>query len=322
MKETRKIAVIGAGRVGAATAYTLSLSALAGEIVLLDVDERRARGEALDIAHGLPLYAALEVKSGGYDDIANADLVIITAGVGQKSGETRMELLDRNRAVFASIVPEVVRSAPNAVLLVVTNPVDILTLETLRLSGLPAERVIGTGTVLDTSRLKYLLSRHTGVDPRNIHACVLGEHGDGEFVAWSRASIAGLSLDEYCAACGRCRGPMSEQVNRQFEQEVRRAAYEIIDMKGSTCYAIALAVRRIAEAILRDEHAILTVSTLAQGQYGLRDLCLSLPVVLGARGVERVLEPGLDRAERARLMAVAETHRAELKKDARETVLV
>ena len=243
-------------------------------------------------------------------------------GGGQKSGETRMELLDRNRAVFASIVPEVVRSAPNAVLLVVTNPVDILTLETLRLSGLPAERVIGTGTVLDTSRLKYLLSRHTGVDPRNIHACVLGEHGDGEFVAWSRASIAGLSLDEYCAACGRCRGPMSEQVNRQFEQEVRRAAYEIIDMKGSTCYAIALAVRRIAEAILRDEHAILTVSTLAQGQYGLRDLCLSLPVVLGARGVERVLEPGLDRAERARLMAVAEAHRAELKKDARETVLV
>ncbi len=325
MKDTRKIAVIGAGRVGAATAYTLALSALAGtasEIVLVDIDEKRARGEALDIAHGLPLYAALDVKSGGYDEIANADLVVITAGVGQKSGETRMELLERNRAVFASIVPEVVRSAPNAVLLVVTNPVDILTLEALRLSGLPAERVIGTGTVLDTSRLKYLLSQHTGVDPRSIHACVLGEHGDGEFVAWSRASIAGLSLDEYCAACGRCRGPMSEQVNRQFEQNVRRAAYEIIDMKGSTCYAIALAVRRIAEAILRDEHSILTVSTLAQGQYGLHDLCLSLPAVLGARGVERVLEPGLDRAERARLMAVAEAHRAELQKDARETVLV
>ncbi len=322
MKDTRKVAVIGAGRVGAATAYTLALSALAGEIVLVDIDEKRACGEALDIAHGLPLYAALNVKSGGYGDIENANLVVITAGVGQERGETRMELLDRNRAVLASIVPEVVRSAPNAVLLVVTNPVDILTLEALRLSGLPAERVIGTGTVLDTSRLKYLLSRHTGVDPRSIHACVLGEHGDGEFVVWSRATIAGLSLEEYCAACGQCRSPMSERLSEQFEQDVRRAAYEIIDMKGSTCYAIALAVRRIAEAILRDEHSILTVSTLAQGQYGLHNLCLSLPVVLGARGVERVLEPGLDRAERDRLMAVAKAHRAETRRDVRETVLV
>ncbi len=306
MSNSGKIAVIGAGRVGAAAAYTLALSGLAGEIVLLDTDEQRARGEALDIAHGLPLYEALTVRAGDYEALRGARIVIITAGASQKPGESRMELLERNRAVFASIVPRAVASAPEALYLVVTNPVDILTMETIRLSGLPPERVIGTGTVLDTSRLKYLLSRHTNVDPRNIHAFVLGEHGDGEFVAWSRASIAGLSLDEYCAACGRCAGPMSEQMNGRFEEDVRRAAYEVIDLKGATCYAVALAVRRIVQAIVRDEHSILTVSTLAQGQYGLRDVCLSLPSVLGARGIERVLELGLDRMERSRLLCVAE----------------
>lgn len=306
MKKNGKAAVIGAGRVGAATAYTLALSALFGEIVLVDIDEERSLGEALDIAHGLPLYAALDVISGGYDACRDADIVVITAGASQKKGETRLELLERNREVFSQVVPRAVSAAPDALYIIVTNPVDIMTMETICRGHLPPEHVIGTGTVLDTSRLKYLLSRHTGVDPRSIHAFVLGEHGDGEFVAWSRASIAGLSLDEYCAICGRCAGPMSDKVSRQFEADVRRAAYEVIDLKGSTCYAVALAVRRIAEALVRDEHSILTVSTLVQGQYGLHDVCLSLPAVLGARGVERVLEPGLDRSERASLMRVAE----------------
>lgn len=309
MNRNGKAAVIGAGRVGAATAYTLALGALFGEIVLVDIDRDRALGEALDIAHGLPLYAALDVTAGDYDACRGADVVVITAGASQKIGEGRLELLERNRAVFAEIVPRAAAAAPDALYIIVTNPVDVMTMETIRCGHLPPERVIGTGTVLDTSRLKYLLSRHTGVDPRNIHAFVLGEHGEGEFVAWSRASIAGLSLDEYCAICGRCAGPMSEQVNRQFESDVRRAAYEVIDLKGSTCYAVALAVRRIAEALVRDEHSILTVSTLAQGQYGLHDVCLSLPAVLGARGVERVLEPGLDRSERASLMRLAERNR-------------
>ncbi|MBR4442030.1 MAG: L-lactate dehydrogenase, partial [Clostridia bacterium] len=231
--------------------------------------------------------------------------VIITAGANQKPGETRLDLLAKNRAVFGSIVPQAVKYAPDALYLVVTNPVDALTLETIRLSGLPAGRVIGTGTVLDTSRLRYLLSRHTGVDPRNIHAFVLGEHGDSEFVAWSRASIAGMTLDEYCADCGRCKGPISAILDTDIENQVRRAAYSIIELKGATYYAIAVAVRRIVEAILRDEQSILTVSTLLEGQYGLSGVCLSVPAIVGRKGVERVLEVGLKEDERERLAASA-----------------
>ena len=308
-KQKRKAAVIGAGQVGATTAYALMLSGLLNELVLIDINQDKARGEALDIAHGMPLCPPAEVYAGGYADCRDADLVIITAGANQKSGETRLDLIEKNRAVFASVVPQAVRYAPDAIYLVVTNPVDVLTGETLRLSRLPPGRVIGTGTVLDTSRLRYLLSNHTGVDPRNIHAFVLGEHGDSEFVAWSRASIAGLTLDEYCAECGRCPGPLSERMSGEFENEVRRSAYAIIDLKGATCYAVALAVRRIAEAILRDERSILTVSTLIDGPYGLRGVCLSLPTVIGAEGVIQTLEIGLDRAERKKLELSAQALR-------------
>ena len=305
-----KAVVIGAGQVGAATAYTLMLSGLVSELVIIDLNQNKAKGEALDIVHGMPLCPPAEVYAGDYPDCAGADIVIITAGANQKPGETRLDLLAKNRAVFGSIVPQAVKYAPEALYLVVTNPVDALTLETIRLSGLPAGRVIGTGTVLDTSRLRYLLSQHTGIDPRNIHAFVLGEHGDSEFVAWSRASIAGMTLDEYCADCGRCKGPLSDILDSDIEQQVRRAAYSIIELKGATYYAIAVAVRRIVEAILRDEQSILTVSTLLEGQYGLGGVCLSVPAVVGRKGVERVLEAGLSEDEKARLIASARAVKA------------
>ncbi len=300
-----KAVVIGAGQVGAATAYTLMLTGLVSELVIIDLNQNKARGEALDIAHGMPLCPPAEVYAGDYPDCAGADIVIITAGANQKPGETRLDLLAKNCAVFGSIVPKAVEYAPDALYLVVTNPVDALTLETIRLSGLPAGRVIGTGTVLDTSRLRYLLSQHTGIDPRNIHAFVLGEHGDSEFVAWSRARIAGMTLDEYCADCGRCKGPISAILDSDIENQVRRAAYSIIELKGATYYAIAVAVRRIVEAILRDEQSILTVSTLLEGQYGLDGVCLSVPAIVGRKGVERVLEVGLDDDEKAALTASA-----------------
>ncbi len=284
-----KAVIVGAGQVGATTAYTLLISGLLSELVLIDVNRDKALGEAMDIAHGMPLCPPAEVRLGDYEDCRGAEIVILTAGLNQKPGETRLDLIKKNRSVFQSIVPQVVRYAPDAILLVVTNPVDVLTLETLRLSGLPAERVIGSGTVLDTSRLRYLLSRHTGVDPRNVHAFVLGEHGDSEFAAWSSMRIGGMTLHEFCQGCGTCDASLTDVAQAQFEAEVRRAAYTIIDLKGATYYAVALAVRRIVQAILRDEHSILTVSSLLTGQYGLNDVCLSLPCVVCAKGIERIL---------------------------------
>lgn len=282
-----KVGIVGAGQVGATTAYTLLISGLVSELVLVDLNEVKASGEVLDLSHGIPLCPPADIDYGGYDKLAGADIVILTAGVSQKPGENRIDLLRRNIQVFRSIVPQVVKYAPDAIILVVTNPVDILTYETLKISGLPPERVIGSGTVLDTSRLKQLLSKHTGVDPRNIHTFVLGEHGDSELAVWSKTTIAGQSLDEYCRDCSHCGGTLSHEIEALFDQEVRHVAYTIIERKGATYYAVALAVRRIVEAILRDEHSILTVSSLLTGQYGLNDLCLSVPSIVGRQGVER-----------------------------------
>lgn len=295
-----KAVIVGAGQVGATTAYTLLISGLFSELALIDVNRDKALGEAMDIAHGAPLCPPADVHVGDYRDCADADVVILTAGLGQKPGETRRDLLEKNIGVFRSVVPQVVRHAPNALFIVVTNPVDVLTRETIRLSGLPPERVIGSGTILDTSRLKYLLGRHTGVDPRSVHAFILGEHGDSEFAAWSVTRIGGMRPEEYCR-CGHCEGALDQQTADRIEEEVRRAAYTIIGLKGATCYAVALAVRRIAEAIVRDERSILTVSSLLSGQYGLSDVCLSLPAVVGANGIERVLTVPLSDAEQQRL---------------------
>ena len=304
-----KAVIVGAGQVGATTAYTLLISGLFSDLVLIDLNRDKALGEAMDIAHGMPLCPPADVRMGDYPDCEGAEIVIITAGLSQKPGETRRDLTEKNIGVFRSIIPQIVKYAPDAILLVVTNPVDILTRETLRLSGFPPERVIGSGTVLDTSRLKYLLGNHTGVDPRNIHAFILGEHGDSEFAAWSVTHIAGMDLTEYCAGCGNCQGRLDRETAAKIEEEVRRAAYTIIDLKGATYYAVALAVRRIVEAILRDEHSILTVSSLLTGQYGISDVCLSLPTIVGAKGVVSILPVPLSESELSSLSACAEAVR-------------
>ena len=293
-----KISIIGAGNVGATTAFALMQAPIAGEIVLVDIDAAKAEGEAMDLAHGISFLAPVKVHAGDYKEIAGSDVVVLTAGANQKPGETRLDLVRKNKTVFAQIVPQVMRYAPEAVLLVVTNPVDILTKYVHELSGLPKARVIGSGTVLDTSRLKGLLSDRTGIDARDVHTYILGEHGDSEMVPWSLTSIAGMSFDEYCQKFGSCCAEHDKVACRQgLLDEVRQSGYQIIERKGATFYAVALAVRRIVEAIVRDEHSLLTVSTRVAGMMGFPDVCLSLPVVVGNGGAIRVLEVDLPSEE-------------------------
>lgn len=286
-----KIAVIGVGAVGATTAYALMISGLASEIVLVDVNEHKAEGEAMDLAQGSPFVRPVTVRSGKYADCAGAQLVIMAAGVAQKPGESRLELVKKNIAIFHDMVPQIAAAAPDAVLLVVSNPVDILTYTTLKLSGLPQGRVLGSGTVLDTARLRSLIGQQLEIDPRGVHANVIGEHGDSEVVVWSRASVAGMSIQEFCQQRG---GSCSDQMQTEIADQVRRAAYEIINRKGATFYAIGLAVRQIVEAILRDQDTVYTVSTLMTGQLGVSDICLSLPSIVDRGGVEGVLIPRLN----------------------------
>lgn len=300
-EQGNKVGIVGAGQVGATSAYTLLISGLVSELVLVDLNEKKASGEVLDLAHGIPLCPPANIVAGDYSDLAGSDIVVIAAGMNQRPGETRMDLTRKNIQVFRSIVPEIMRYAPEAILLVVTNPVDVLTYATWRISGLPRNRVIGSGTVLDTNRLRYLLARHTGVDARNIHTFVLGEHGDTELAAWSATNIEGMTMDEYCNFCSRCEGSLADRVKAEFDEEVRNVAYTIIERKGATFYAVALAVRRIVEAILRDEHSILTVSSLITGEYDIDNVCLSLPSIVGAQGVEQVLPIKLSEEEQVLL---------------------
>ena len=305
-----KIAIIGAGQVGAAIGYTLALDGLAREIALIDLNENLARGEALDIAHGMPLCPPVSVQGGGYERLEAADLVIMTAGARQNPDEDRRALAERNLRVMDAVSQEIVRAAPGCVLLVVTNPVDVVTFRAIERTGFPPCRVLGSGTTLDTLRLLAMLSEATGVESGGIHGFVLGEHGDSELPAWSSVSVAGMSMDEYCRDCGQCDGRLPDHMRQAFEDQVRRAAYRVIRQKGSTCYAIAVAVRRIARAILRDERTILTVSSLLTGEYGLAGMCLSLPCVVGRHGVERVIPVKLTPEEEWQLRRSAEAVRA------------
>ncbi len=306
MTSLRKCGIIGVGFVGATCAFTLATSGLFSELVLVDANHKKAEGEAADISHGIAFSQPCAVRAGGYDDLRECGLIVIAAGANQKPGETRIELLGRNRVIMQSIVENIMNVNKDAILLVVSNPVDLLTYMAQKISGLPAGRVIGSGTVLDTARLKHLLGQYLEIDSRNVHAFIVGEHGDSELAVWSSANISGVDLDDYCKICGK---DYSQETLDKIYVSVRDAAYSIIEGKGATYYGIGLAVRRIAEAIVRDEHSVLPVSSMVDGHYGISDLCLGLPCVLGRNGVENVLDIPLSEAETEKLRNSAEKMR-------------
>lgn len=299
-----KVAIIGTGFVGSTTAYTLMLGGYVSELLLIDINKEKALGEVMDLNHGMPFARPLKIYSGDYSDCVGFDIIIISAGASQKPGETRLDLVYKNTEIFKQIIKNVTRYNTDCILLVVTNPVDVLTYVTYKISGFPANRVIGSGTVLDTARLKYLIGHHTGIDSRDVHAYIVGEHGDTEVAVWSATRIAGMPMDEYCEKCQGCEEMTSRN---EIFNSVRNAAYEIIDRKGATYYAVALAVKRIVEAIVRDENSILTVSSLMDGQYGLSDICLSVPTVVGQSGIVRVIDMSMDERELRLLKKSAET---------------
>ena len=310
VSKTRKVVVVGAGQVGATICFALTMSSLASTIVLVDLDSDLAEGHAMDLNHGLSFVQPTRIFAGSYSDCRGAEIVIITAGAAQKPGETRLDLVRKNTEIFREIIPKITAHEPKT-LLIVSNPVDILTYVALKISNYPMNRVIGSGTVLDTARFRFLLSRHCGVDPRNVHAYIIGEHGDSEVPVWSQANIAGLALKKHCPVCERNCSP--EQRDEIFGQ-VRNAAYEIISRKGHTNFAIALAVDRIVGTILRNENSVLTVSTLINDFYGISDICLSVPTILNMNGISKHIHINLDESERHNLQISAET----LKKTIRE----
>lgn len=296
--DLRKVAIIGCGMVGSTTAFALADSGLFTDMILIDLNRERAVGEAMDLSHCVPFTRPVEIRAGDYSDLRDCGIIIITAGVPQKQGETRIDLINNNVKVFRSIIPQITRFNSDAFLLVVSNPVDVLSYVAYKLSGFDSSKVFGSGTVLDSARLKFTIGRRLNVDPRSVHAFVIGEHGDSELAVWSSANVSGIRLDEYCAHCGY----VSHEENRKkLENDVKNSAYEIIERKGATYYGIAAATRRICESIVRDEHSILPVSTLAKGHYGLNDLYISVPSLVGARGVEYILDVNLSDEERAAL---------------------
>lgn len=303
MLDYRKCAIIGCGLVGASSAFSLEQSGLFSEMVLIDANTDRAEGEAMDLSHGLPFARPMEIYAGTYDDIADCGLIIITAGANQKPGETRLDLVNKNVGIFKQIIPEIQKRNSECILLIISNPVDILTYAALKLSGFPANRVIGSGTVLDTARLKYLLGRHLDVDSRSVHAYIIGEHGDSELAVWSSANVSGVELYRFCEQCSHF--DHLKTMKKMYE-DVRDSAYEIIQKKGATYYGIAMSVRRIAECILRDEHSILPVSSLIQGHYGLNDICMGVPTIVGSKGIEKVLDIPLSGEEQLQLMRSAD----------------
>ncbi len=307
MVNLRKCGVIGVGFVGATSAFTLATSGLFSELVLLDANRKKAEGEAADINHGVSFAQPCKVYAGDYADLADCGIVVLAAGANQKPGESRIELLGRNLAILKSIIPQITAVNRECILLIVSNPVDILTYMATKLADLPAGHVIGSGTVLDTARLKYQLGQYLGVDARNVHGIIVGEHGDSELAVWSSANISGLDIEDYCRCVGK---DYSFSTMQHIYENVRDAAYSIIEGKGATYYGIGMAVRRIAEAILRDEHSVLPVTSLVKTDYG--EVCLGLPTVVGAQGALAVLDLPLSDAERAQLDSSAEKLRAVL----------
>ena len=295
----RKAAVVGCGFVGAATAFALMQSGLFSELVLIDSDKEKAEGEALDISHGMPFAKPMDIYAGDYDDITDANLVIVTAGAGQKPGETRLDLVKNNVAIFKKIIPEISKRNFGGILLIVANPVDILTYAAVKISGLPESRVFGSGTVLDTARLKYILGEHLGVDSRSVHAFILGEHGDSEIAAWSSVNVSGVPLDDFC----EMRGYHDHQKGmHDIAEGVKNSAYEIIKKKKATYYGIAMSVRRICEAIILNQKSILPVSHMQHGAFGIDDVAISMPAIIGKDGIEAEVPIRLNETEQAALV--------------------
>ena len=301
---TRKVAVVGCGFVGAASAFSLMQSGLFSEMVLIDSDPAKAEGEALDISHGVPFAKPIKIYAGGYDDVRNASLIVITAGANQKPGETRLDLVKKNIGIFKSIIPEIKSRGFKGILLIVANPVDILTTVAQKLSGLPENRVFGSGTVLDTARLKSELGAHLNVDPRSVHAFIIGEHGDSEIAAWSSANVSGIPLNKFCEMRGHFN---HDEAIKKIAADVKNSAYEIIKRKRATYYGIAMSVKRICEAIVRDEKSILPVSSMMHGEYGVDGVSLSMPAIVGKNGVETLVPLQLNETEQADLRKSAQT---------------
>ena len=304
--ENRKVVIIGDGAVGSTIAYTLLQRSFVNEIAIIDVNKEKAEGDVLDMVHGLSFVTPKIVKAGDYNDIKDAHIIVITAGAAQKPGETRLDLINKNIKIFDSIIDNI---KPNlndeAIILVVTNPVDILTLHTYKKLGISSNRVIGSGTVLDTSRLKYLISTEAGVDPRNIHALVIGEHGDSEVSAFSVATISGLPLDRYLEVNNK----IAEDILKNLHESVKNAAYDIINKKGATFYAIGLSTAKIIETIMNNQKSVLTISTYLKHEFNgmIDDVYLSVPTILGSNGVERILHLDYSYEEVLKLIESAKT---------------
>jgi L-lactate dehydrogenase len=293
---SRKVVVVGAGAVGATYCYSLSQSGLADEIVIIDKNTDLATGQVSDLIHGQPFFPTVNIRQGTSDDYTDANLIVITAGSAQKPGETRLDLLKKNAAIVGGIAEEVALKKSRGVMLIVSNPVDVLTWVAIKRSGWTSNRVIGSGTVLDSSRFRHFIAQHCEVDVHNVHAYILGEHGDSEVAAWSMTHIGGIPIDRYCPLCGGCAGWKHER--KKIEQLVRESAYHVINAKGSTHFAVGLALVKITSSILRRQNSVLTVSVKLSGEYGISDVCLSLPAVVSDTGIVRIVEGPLSAEEK------------------------
>lgn len=302
-----KVSVIGAGNVGSSFAFALMIRGVAREIVIVDKNAEKAKGECMDLNHGMSFTHPTKVYSAGYEGCKDSDIVVITAGAKQKPGQSRVDLVQANTDIFKEIVPEILKYSKDAIMVVVTNPVDILSYVTMKISGIPSNKVVGSGTVLDTSRFRFLLSQHCEVDPRNVHAYIIGEHGDTELPVWSNATIGGMEIGKYCPTCKNFNNCKREEELEGIFEEVKNSAYKIIETKGATYYAIALALVRIVETILRDENSVLPVSTLINDYYGVDDVYLGVPSKLNKHGVEQFLRIELSEKEQSLLLRSADS---------------
>lgn len=301
MRKGKKITILGAGNVGASIAYTLTIDGMASEIVLIDINEKKARGEAADILQGTPFSAPVNIYAGGYEDAVDSDIVIVTVGMARKPGQTRIDLAQANVDIVKAVMPQITKFAPDAVYVVVSNPVDIITYAILKTTNLSETQVIGSGTMLDSARLRSRLAAHVGLNSKNVHAYVFGEHGDTSMIPWSLATIAGIEMNRYCTDLCDKHNHCGKEELREIEEDVRTAGAKVIELKGATYYAIAMAVRRICECIIRDTDSVMTVSAMIHNQYGISDVCFSLPFVVGAQGIKRSIVPPLTEEEKQML---------------------